>query len=152
MNKAKRFLTMLLVAISVFVMAVPAFAAPNTGNTEHSGNVTTSFSRIGNTRTKTNTTPCYLKITEATYTHAYVAVMSYTGVNNVYANLTALPGVTSSTCGYVACRMGLDLSLHNLIMERGYNNAILAFRYPSGNGLIKFLWSPDSTKTYISVT
>lgn len=150
MNKAKRFLTMLLVAISVFVMAVPAFA--DTRDWSNTYDAKTTFSHKGILRPKEDNSACYLWITAAPKLHVYVQAQGGDSRVNQTSYVAASTG-EYTYAPYVACRTNVKYSVHNQIYENGYRTATFDFRtIDTVTGTVSYIWSPDSSRTYTSAT
>ncbi len=152
MNKAKRFLTMLLVAISVFVMAVPAFAT--TEDTIDTISVGSNYT-LGERREKNSSTAAYLYMASAPTSHLYVQLMGCNSQGGSTVNKTSYKDAKYeyTHAAYVICRVDAKYSVHNSAYEDGYRNVRFNFKTISGySGRLTYQWSPDSSGTYISAT
>ena len=153
MDKVKRFLAMLLVALSLIVLTVPAFASTN--DTEHTIPVASTFNQRGNARPKDSATACYLLIKRSPSTHVYVMAQGCSNTGAARANKTSYLAAdgTYTNAPYVICRVNVKYSVHNQIYESGYRYAAYDFKTRnSTSGTLNYIWSPDSNGTYTSAT
>lgn len=146
MKKTQKMMMSLAVSFIMLASAVSPVFAANTSDTtlptgfiSYSSNVTTAV------RSKTNTTPVYIKNTS--------------GMNLwVYANggsKPSNPSVTESTGttqgGFAKVLPG-QYVIHTLIYENGYRNAWLNISTATNgvSGKCKGVWSPDTAGSYAS--
>lgn len=158
MKKAKRLLFLFLtILILVPIVAVSVSASNYTDQNIYNFTVPYyNYSKLLTPRSKDDTTPLYLYLTEMGYSNYNILVQTIgcTSATDTTStrNLTVSNGVLAQ---YVSCREGLQYSIHSDIYEEGYRYASLRFQdrgEASGNTIITGWWSPDSIGTYTSAT
>ena len=157
MEKHKRFLFLIL-AVTTLVTAMIATASASNYTDREIVSFHIPYYRYStplDPRDKEDSSPVYLYITDLSYSNYNILVQalgctSKTGSYS-FENLTVSNGAMAQ---YVACREGVQYSIHSDIYEEGYAYASLRFqdRGESSGNTITGLWSPDSIGTYTSAT
>lgn len=146
MKKTQKMMMSLAVSFIMLASAVsPVFAANTSDTTLPTGFISYSSNVTTTVRSKTNTTPVYIKNTS--------------GMNLwVYANGGSKPSnpsvvySTGTTQGGFAKVLSGQYVIHTLIYENGYRSAWLNISTATNgvSGNCKGVWSPDTAGSYTS--
>ena len=155
-NERKRVSNKIVTGIMTFMLMVSVFgvcdlvsakAAPNTGDTSWSFNVSTSNTswQFTGVREKRDDSKIYVHWQNG-----------YNGVSSIY--ITPYGYSTSKGSGACGTDGGHEVSyklnstgkysVTNYVNERGYTHAKIGIKSAVGNGTAKGVWSPDSAGTY----
>ena len=147
MKTSKRILAILLGVIAIVSMMAVSVAAGNFQNQNFEFTISYS-SKYTDPEYKADTSPCYARVDQVTYSSKYILV-SACGCTNGGGNKTNL---TVNGDGVSVSQVTLYLNDERLIRsdinEAGFSYATLGFFSPAGSNWIKGVWSPDSIGSY----
>lgn len=147
MKTSKRILAILLGVIAIVSMMAVSVAANNCDDTSFEFTISYS-SKYTDPRYKSDDTPCYANVEQATYSSKQILV-SACGCTVDGGNKTNL---TVNGDGVSVSQVTLYLNdarrIRSDIYEAGFSYATLGFFSPAGSNWIKGVWSPDSIGSY----
>lgn len=151
MKNTKRILAIALTIVTlVAVMAVSADGS--TIDTTPTVPIIGNIFMNGPTRTKDNTSRIYYQGLECADSHTFVRALGSTSMDGVKTNWTVADGVNVDR---VLCRQHVQYSISSEIAEKGCSYATLSFRRlvaVNSSITLKYVWSPDSSGSYIPAT
>lgn len=150
MKHSKSIIALMLLVVTIFSLMSVTVSAANWGDTKFYNFTLYSYERYLIPRAKENTTPCYVKITDAIYNQT-----TFISANGCYtdSSTTARYNCTRDGNGnpvsHVSVLAYQGYLIRSMIYEFEYPYASLGFSTPiiAGNE-VGGAWSPDSLGTY----
>lgn len=150
MKHSKRLIALMLLVVTIFSVMSVSVSAANWADTNFYNFTLYSYERYLNPRTKENTTPCYVKITDADYNQT-----TFISANGCYTNSSSATRYNCTRDGYgnyanhVSVLAEQGYLIRSIIYENKYPYASLGFSTPIvGGNEVSGVWSPDSQGSY----